>query len=569
MVILKIFKFISLKRRIQLFLLFTLMLINSFSEVLSITLLYPLLNLFSGSKELNFDDNLLFTFLNFNSESKNIIIVLFLLSFVFLSFTRLFYIYFRNLLSGLVGLDLNCMIYRNNLNKSYLEILNIDSSQFVSASSIHIEKTINAINNFLEFLCSILVTFTILSSLFLVDFKLTTFLLLALTFWYLITLILVKDKLLINSRIIAKKTKDQVQLIQETFSSFRTIVLHNTEKVFKSLFFKNEYLMRFKNAQNKFLIEAPRTTAETIGIILFVIYGAIFISDKIVPILGTFAFAAQRLLPAFQKVYATLTNIRSRNKDVEIVFKFLSVPSKSNYYKTNKTKYRSLKKIIFEDVSFKYSANSGYVIKNLNLEIKAGQKIAIIGSTGSGKSTFIDLLIGLIEPTEGSIYIDKNKLNSKDNNYFKSFWRSSISHVPQKLFLLNSSISKNISFTYFDEDIDYKKINSVVQTANLSNFVNNPKVGLDYLVGEYGNLLSGGQIQRIGIARALYKDFEILILDEATSALDETTRNKIQDNIRRKYSDKTIISISHESRSLDDFDKVLKFTANKIEVISN
>jgi len=189
----------------------------------------------------------------------------------------------------------------------------------------------------------------------------------------------------------------------------------------------------------------------------------------------------------------------------------------------------------------------------LNLEIKLKSKIGVVGETGKGKSTLIDLLMGLLKPTNGTILLDDIEL---DDSLIES-WQNKLAHVPQNIFLINDTIRKNVAFGIQDEDIDENKLEKSLKIACLDYFINETKSGVDTELGENGINISGGQKQRIGIARALYKSKDILIFDEATSALDYKTEQKIMSNIFNNYPDITLISISHRVETFKNFDEII------------
>ncbi len=571
MKVLTLFKYLSNKRKYQILILLIFMIINAFSEVLSIRLIYPFLELISKNNGSINDFGFLNQFLN-NQNQTFLVPLFFIVSIIFLAIFRIIWVYMRYAISALVGTDLNKYIFRNNLNKTYLDLINLDSSELVAVSSIHIEKTTNAINNFLELITSIFILVSIIFTLLNLNFKFTLSTLFIFISFYILIVIIVKDKLLVNSKIIAEKNNKQIKLIQETFNSFRIIIIHNTRSFFEKTFAKQEYLMRMKNAENKFFEETPRSVAEAIGISILVIYASLNLSsnnNEIIPLLGTFAFASQRLLPAFQRAFSNMAAMRSRYKDIDIVIKFLKDNKIKKDIEENIEDLKFSESIIFKNVSFKYNQYSPYILKNLNFEINSGDKVAIVGKTGSGKSTLIDLILGLIYPTEGEILIDGKKLSRNSDKSINKAWRNIISIVPQKIYLMDTSIAKNIAFTFDESHINFKKINKIVKLVDLYDFINSDKVGLDYLVGEMGNLLSGGQIQRIAIARAIYKDSEIIIFDEATSSLDTETSRKINDNLMNNFSNKTFIEISHKFKNFDPFNKVLKIEDGRLLIIKN
>ena len=541
------------------------------SEVFIISLVYPVINILSNDYDITFIDrfNFISKFIGYQ-DIQNMIIILFIFAVIFISSLRAFYTFFKHRICAVIGTDFGYLIYSRNLSRSYLEILNITSSEFISVCTIHVEKTSIAINNFLEMITSILVLTSIIVTLLFIEFKIVITAILFFSFFYFLLILKLKDKLLRNSITIVKQNKQQIKLIQETFNSFKIILIQNAKEYFKKIFFNQEYEMRIKAADNKFLEELPRSITESAGIIALVLF-AFFTKNDVnregVALLGTFAFAAQRLLPAFQRVFSNFAALRSRQKNVDLVIKYLNKPIMEDLSEQNYKKMKSFKKIEFKNVSFKYNPKKSNILEKINLEIVKGDKVAIIGETGSGKSTFLDLFLGFLDPYKGEILINGKKLFHNKNEGLKKAWRELISIVPQRIFLMEESIDKNIAFTFEESEINREKINSVIKIANLIDFVKKPEIGLNYGVGENGNFLSGGQIQRIAIARAIYRNFEILILDEANSALDSSSSKIINDNLLKTFPNKTFICVSHKIESFDNFNKVIQIKNGFVDLI--
>jgi ATP-binding cassette subfamily B protein len=222
------------------------------------------------------------------------------------------------------------------------------------------------------------------------------------------------------------------------------------------------------------------------------------------------------------------------------------------------------KNIKFEKVSFKYKTSNNNIISDLNLDIKKGERLGLIGKTGSGKSTLVDLIMGLLNPQKGSIFIDGIKINNNENSSLLFSWRASIAHVPQNIFLINATIAENIAFGVPFSKIDLNRVKNAAKQACIDDFIKDTKNGYFTKTGERGIMLSGGQLQRIGIARAIYKKAKILILDEATSALDIETEEKIIKNIEVFSSDVTIIFIAHRYSLLRNCNRIIEINNGKI-----
>jgi ATP-binding cassette subfamily B protein len=279
--------------------------------------------------------------------------------------------------------------------------------------------------------------------------------------------------------------------------------------------------------------------------------------DAIVPTVGIIALAAQRLLPYLQQSYNGLVSIRGGQATLLELLSLLERPileiaDRIHAYK----EIRPLKfnrTIEFKNVNFSYSTKFP-VLVNFNLIIECGKKIGIKGRTGAGKSTILDLLMGLITPTSGKIEIDGFPLDGKDI----VAWQKNISHVPQDIFLNDSTVKKNIAFGVLDHKIDFARVKLAASAARIDSDIESWENGYETVVGERGMKLSGGQRQRIGIARALYKGASLIIFDEATSALDAKTETEVMESIYQMDQLVTLVMVSHREVTLARCDSIIE-----------
>jgi len=287
--------------------------------------------------------------------------------------------------------------------------------------------------------------------------------------------------------------------------------------------------------------------AVTVVFLLFLLQESVELKLAL-PTLGVFLSAAYRLVPSFGRIMSQIQKFQYFIPAAEKLSRDADRFEKKDFQDNNNAKLKFNQLIKIKNVNFSYDKNikldKNLIFKNLNFEIKKNSKIGIIGSSGSGKSTFLDIIMGLLKPQQGEILIDENKIEN-----IKSKWQKIIGCVPQEVFILDNTLKKNIAFGLDEEDIDKKKINAAIKLANLEEFKNSLKFGIDTLVGEKGSRLSGGQRQRIGIARALYNDPEVLIFDEATNALDAQTEQDIIKDIFNSSLNKTIIFVSHNKEN--------------------
>jgi len=338
---------------------------------------------------------------------------------------------------------------------------------------------------------------------------------------------------------------------------------------------KSFFINRFCNAYDKygqahakyqFLTQLPRMFIEILavgGLLLLVVFKLSLGSNpaEIVPLLGAISLAAFRLMPSATRIISYSNNIQYFLPVLNMIYDDLraAVSQKVNINVDSHKKLAFQNKITFQNLEFSYSGTDRKVLSGVSFEIKKGDFVGIIGQSGAGKTTFVDILLGLFCPTEGKILIDGIDVQSDIDG-----WRKNLAYVPQSIYLIDGSIKENIALGVDASDVDIELLNKVIGMAELTEFVNNLPDGIGTSVGERGVMLSGGQRQRIGIARALYQQPDILILDEATSALDNDTEKSITDTILNLKGEITIISIAHRLSTLVDCDYKLEFFHGKV-----
>ena len=275
----------------------------------------------------------------------------------------------------------------------------------------------------------------------------------------------------------------------------------------------------------------------------------------VIPLLGVLALGAQRLLPALQQIYRSWASLKGFNAAIHAVLAMLNQPLPSV---VNVSEPLSLREgIRLKSVYFRYEPEQPEVLKGLDLVIHRGERIGLVGSTGSGKSTTVDLLMGLLTPSSGMVLIDGENLHDSAHPERLAAWRAAIAHVPQSIYLADSSIAENIAFGVPREKIDLDRVQHAASQAQVSDFIESCSEGYESFVGERGIRLSGGQRQRIGIARALYRDAQVLVFDEATSALDNNTEKALMDAVNELSNELTIVMIAHRLSTVQRCDRVI------------
>jgi ATP-binding cassette subfamily B protein len=366
------------------------------------------------------------------------------------------------------------------------------------------------------------------------------------------------------SSTVALAWRQRTQLAQESIGGVRDLILDGTAPHFMLLYDESERQLRDAQRLTNFLAAAPRFLVEAFGFVTLISIALWLLSrgealSSIVPTLGAMAVGAQRLLPLLQQSYAAIAGLNSNRQAIQDVADLLreqpSLPVGPSIHQLSFSE-----RILFDHVSFAYSPSKPDVLRELSLEIRRGDHIGIFGPSGGGKSTFMDILLGLQAPTSGRILVDETPLDCRT----LTSWHQKVAHVPQNVFLADCSIAENIAFGVPRDQIDMVRLERAAEGAQVTRFSEGLPLGLWTIVGERGTTLSGGQKQRIGIARALYKRAQLLVLDEITSALDSETEQEIVRTIRNLPTDRTIVVIAHRLTTLAQCNRLFELKDSRL-----
>ena len=373
-----------------------------------------------------------------------------------------------------------------------------------------------------------------------------------------------------EDRVLANE--ERFRIVQSGFSSIKELKVSNLEHTLLEDY--GDPALRFaKHTATQHIIgKLPRYFIEMLafgGVLALVIFLIISSGDfnTILPILVLYAAAGYRMMPSLQQVYSQLTTVRFSEPALKILYRELDEMDLNRGLKLEKNipEVSYNYKLSLKNISYKYPSSKQDVITNLSLDIPFGSKVGFVGSTGSGKTTVIDIILGLLEPKNGKIIVDDNILNRE----LHAGLREMIGYVPQSIFLRDGPVSENIAFGIDKKDIDIDKVMKAAEIAQISSHIDSLPDGYDTQVGERGVKFSGGQRQRIGIARALYSNPKILLMDEATSALDVLTEDKVVRSILDAFSDVTIITIAHRLSTIKDCDQIFVLEKGKLVASGN
>ena len=572
----EVFNFLKKKRRFQFFLISLLAVFAALFESLSIGLLIPMVSLITNQSQNsipknNYIDSIpQFDFLNI--QSSNLIFLLFIAVIIFGTFTKVLYSFLQARFGSLVVQEFNLNIFRNSILKPYQDFIDTDSSIYISAIMNKSDFVSRYLCNILIFIVNILIFLSILVALLIINIKLTISVFIFVFVFYWLTSGLIKKRVKIISKFTSKLTTDELQLLNEVDGLHKEILLNDNFKYFLKKFHLIDSNLRNKVAEVSYLTSFPRYLLEA----LILIFGALAIflivdqktfSLNMLPLLAAFLFGIQKLLPSVQTIYASWVNHKTlENGILEIIRLAKDFQKYSSDYFREKVDFDMFSKynrLIISNISFYYQQEKKYIFNNLNTKFQSGEFIGIIGRSGEGKSTFLNLLCGLNKPTEGTLIVD-------DFDVFRNFhilksWRSQISYVSQNIYLTPYSIISNITMNEDESNLDKERLEYAIKTAQLEGFIKSLKDGIYTKVGEKAMQISGGQKQRIAIARALYQKKALLILDEATSALDRKNESKIIDNlVNRIDKHQTIILVTHKFNILGDCDRILLLKDGKL-----
>ena len=464
----------------------------------------------------------------------------------------------------MAGADLSIDIYRHTLFQDYSIHVARNSSEVINGI---ITKTTTVTKGVIAPVLNLISTCVtivgIIAVLLLINVSVTLIGFIGFGGAYLLVIYLTRRDLKKNSQNIAEKSDLMVKSLQEGLEGIREVLINNNQQFYTELYRNSDLQMRRATWRNEVIYSSPRFGMEAIGIGIIALFaysatlnlGGI---DQFLPVLGAFVLGAQKLLPAIQKGYASYSRIKGGRYSLIDVINLLDQPIPDHADLPPPTPNSFNDSIDLKDLSFRYSEDTPWVLKNINLNIPKGSVIGIVGTTGCGKSTLLDVVMGLLSPTSGELKVD-NLLIDNEN---KRAWQTHISNVPQHIYLTDGTIEENIAFGIPREQIDHQRVEKAAKQAQIADLVETWENGYQTLVGERGMRLSGGQRQRVGVARAFYKKSDVLILDEATSALDDETESAVMEAIENIDDDVTVIIIAHRLTTLKSCDKIVKLEKN-------
>jgi len=558
----EIFGHVERKRKKQFSFLLVLTLIGAFAEILSLSSIIPFIAALVNPQDvLEFEVIAYFANILGITESSDLIIfitIVFISAAILAGITRLILLWFSIRLANLTGADISIKIFNITLYQPYQVHVSRNTSEVISNITMKVNMAIVVLTSMVTAISSFVLFSVIIATLFIIDplICMITFFVFGVS--YIFIGFASKSILKSNSIKLANSQDAVMRTLQEGMGAIREILLENIQSLYKDNYSTAIRSLKKSTGDNAFINQYPRYVLEAIGIIVIACIAAYYSSgesnsiNNILPVLGALAFGAQRLLPLLQQFYGNWAYVIGSQAQLEDVIKMLNQKMPlTDIERAENIKFKNSIKI--DNIGFKYQGTNEEILKDINLEIAKGSRIGISGATGSGKSTLMDIILGLLKPSSGRLCVDGIELS--ENNIVS--WQENIAHVPQNIFLLDASIEKNIAFSEKDENIDRDLVRRCAIQAQLENFIENTPEKYETMVGERGAKLSGGQMQRIGIARALYKKADVLVFDEATSALDYNTEKEVMESIENLSNELTIFIVAHRLSTIEFCDNVI------------
>lgn len=556
------------RRQSQFWLLMGLMLVSTFTEVISLGAVLPFLGALIAPEKV-FDQPYINSFvrsLGITSPEQLLlpITIVFIMAALVAGALRMLLLWANTRLAYASGADLSIEVYRRTLYQPYQVHLARNSSEVISSITNKVAIAVQVLSRILIFITSAVLMMAIMATLIVIHPRAALVAIAGCSIIYGVITWFLRHQLKRYSQIIAIEQVKVIKALQEGLGGIRDVLLDGAQPVFCDAYRRSDHPLRRVQGNILFLTSSPRFAMEALGIALIATwaYGLSHFEGitTALPMLGALALGAQRLLPALQQCYSCWNTIVGSQASLIDIIELLDQPLPAQAIQEEPSPLSFKESIRFDAVKFRYTEEGPWVLEGLDLTIPKGARVGFVGSTGSGKSTTLDLLMGLLFPTEGRFMVDGQPVIG---SHVRA-WQHTLAHVPQTIYLTDATMAENIAFGIPPDTIDLERVKQAAKQAQIADFIESQPGGFDAFVGERGIRISGGQRQRIGIARALYKCASVLVFDEATSALDNVTEGLVMDAIERLNPNLTILIIAHRITTVRHCDFIVELERGKV-----
>lgn len=537
----------------------------SFIEVIGIGALIPFINLLTDESFINSPNIVflieLFDFLNFENIHQYLTIGLIILL-ILTGFTRIFHIYFTNILIAKVGNDISTKYFSSLIREKFEFFLDVNSSDLISGIA---NKNTSIITSVIipcaTIIYSIIIIIVITAFLLFINPKMSLSLFVSFLLIYSLISFYTKSKLSFFGKNVNSMLSTVIEILNNSIGSIYDLKLNNKHHYFEEKFIFNDQKLRLNQSMIQIYAQTPRFIIEMFSVVILVIICYILFDSKnslinFLPILVVFAISFQKMLPLAQQSFYSLSVLIGGRETLNDILRVINLKLINKNHKRIISGFKSF--ISYSKISFHHK-NNITLFNNLNFKISKGDWVGVSGPSGSGKSTLIQILSGLRKPSSGYIAIDNLKKRS-DFNSLNGLY----SIVPQKVFIFNHTLRNNVAFGTKKEEIDDQRVKWALDKSGFYFGAKSNHIKLDSYLGDNGSKISGGQMQRIGIARALYYKKDILILDEATNALDKKTETFVLNSLK-KLENLTVVLITHHPENLKYCNKLINLSHIELE----
>lgn len=542
---------------------------SSAAEVMSIGVLYPFLALLSG---VPLGGNLpafeeIYSVIPALRGQEPIVAITSMLVFTLLlaAGLRVLTTWANARLTQFIGTEVSADIFRRTMYQPYLCHVSRNSSEIIAALTGKVGTVVvGIIAPTLLLIQSVIIAVVIIVTLIVANWILAGLMMVFFGLLYGVVIAVTKERLFVYGARISEMSNEIIKLLQESLGGIRDVLIDNSQEVYCRQFNAVSTALRRVQANIMIVSNSPAYVIVTLGMIVLCVMGAyIMVRDQgasnVLPLLGVFALGAQRLLPMLQQAYSCWSSIHSSRQSFVDVLALMDQPSVLTTA-TSPEPLPLFHSIELSRIFFRYPGRDAFVLADLYMRIVRGQRIGIFGVTGGGKSTLMDILMGLLPPTMGALKIDGVVVDES----LQSAWRRNIAHVPQTIHLTDGTVLENIALGVPRDEIDMERVLRAAKGAQIADTIASLPEGFQTLVGERGVRLSGGQRQRVGIARALYKQADVIVFDEATSALDSETERGVIEVLNSLGPDITLFMVAHRLSTLEQCDVIHEIANGKV-----
>lgn len=554
----KILFLLSKRRKFLLFVFLSTSCMSGFAEIFSIGIVIPFMDLMLNIERVDFyikKFNINIDLINFTK-----IQILFFITFLFIAgvlvslILKIFLGYLGNKITTGINHEINTSLYNKVVGISYISEAKQNESELITNISKVTDFTIYIVN-FLSILSNVIILAFILITLFFIsDIHILYGAIIFVLFYFFVSM-LVKNRILYNSLQISKFVELRTYHLQNTIGLLKDLLINGLTDNFSNKFKKIDYAIVKASIFNALIQVIPGFVTVSLAVILLsIIVLMIAISEQNlifqIPVLASIVFGAQKVIPLLQQIYSSFGKIKGLHYQTLSIINFFS--NKNNNKKNSLQKKFEIEKITFKNINYKYNNNKNYTLKNLNFDARTNDKILIQGASGAGKTTLINILLGLLKPQSGHIKINGKQINYDD---YAKIIKSNMSFAPQKIYLTQDTYAKNVTLD-FDSDLIEKQLIISCKVAEIHKHIISKRMKYKSIIFHDGRSISGGQSQRLGIARAIYRNKKILIFDETTNAIDAKTEKKIFVNLKKYLKNKIFIYITHKKINKKIFNKI-------------